>query len=249
MAAKLIVALAVATSVAAEAGYGGYGGAAYHPYGGSSYTYRSVQGLTGYHGLGKREAEPGYSTGVAFHPTGTSYTSRSPQGLRAYSAPYHYIGKRSASYGGYGPALAHHAYGGVSYTSRSPQGLSYRSHHGKRSAEPSYGGYGGYGYGYARASSASVRVSRKEPYGGHSYGYDIHNIGKRSAEASYYHGGASSFVAESRPLYSYGYGVSHLGKRSAEPGYFGGYSGYGSGASYQRVSRPYSHYGVSVHHG
>ena len=39
-----VQALAVATSVAAEAGYGGYGGAAaaYHPYGGSSYTYRDT---------------------------------------------------------------------------------------------------------------------------------------------------------------------------------------------------------------
>ena len=40
-----VQALAVATSVAAEAGYGGYGGAAYHPYGGSSYTYRDTMYL------------------------------------------------------------------------------------------------------------------------------------------------------------------------------------------------------------
>ena len=40
-----VQALAVATSVAAEAGYGGYGDAAYHPYGGSSYTYRDTMYL------------------------------------------------------------------------------------------------------------------------------------------------------------------------------------------------------------
>merc|ERR1711992_19130 len=78
----------------AEPGYG-YGGPgiASHHYGGSSYTYRSPQGL------GKREAEPGYGygygRGIAAHPYGgSSFTYRSPQGLR---------GKREAEpgYGSY----------------------------------------------------------------------------------------------------------------------------------------------------
>merc|ERR1712180_514296 len=103
---------------------------------------------------------------------------------------------------------------------------------------------------YAPASSASVRVSVDHPYSynpaHYNYGFDIHSIGKRSADASYgygpavafhgyggtsyearspqglrgyygYYGGASSFVNEHRPLYAYGYGVNHIGKRSAEP--------------------------------
>ena len=104
----------------------GYG-AAYHPYGGSSYTHRSVQGLTGYnsgyyghgygHGLYKREAdaEPSYGYGypaLSYHGYGgVSYEARSPQGLSGYYG--HGIGKRSADaepslgYGG-----AYHPYGG-----------------------------------------------------------------------------------------------------------------------------------------
>merc|ERR1711887_71134 len=60
MAVKIVaVVVTLASLAAAEPGYGG----AYHPYGGHSYTYRTTQGLTGYHGYygyGKREAEPGY---------------------------------------------------------------------------------------------------------------------------------------------------------------------------------------------
>merc|ERR1712168_1252955 len=60
-----------------------------------------------------------------------------------------------------------------------------------------------------------------------------------------HHGyGATSYVARS-PQGAYGHGFHHLGKRSAEPGY--GY--YHGGYSHQHVSRPYSHYGVSVNHG
>merc|ERR1711963_336565 len=62
-------------SADAEPGYGygiGYGLAAtaYHPYGGSSSTYRSTQGLSGYgygaYGYGKRSAEPGYGYGSGY---------------------------------------------------------------------------------------------------------------------------------------------------------------------------------------
>merc|ERR1712024_220510 len=58
---------------------GGYG---YNKYGaGTSYVYRSPQGLH------KREAEPSYGPAIAYHPAGygygagISYTDRSPQGL------------------------------------------------------------------------------------------------------------------------------------------------------------------------
>merc|ERR1719187_2249978 len=95
----------------------------------------------------------------------------------------------------------------------------------------------------------AVSFSNRSPQGlsGHRgyYGGYGHGIYKREAEASFY-GGASSYVAESRPYYNYGYGVRHH-KRSAEPSYYGGY--YGSGVSFQRVSRPYSGYGVDVYHG
>jgi len=135
----------------AEPGYGyGYGrGIAAHPYGGSSYTYRSPQGL------GKREAEPGYGygygRGIAAHPYGgSSFTYRSPQGL----------GKREAEpgYGYGGPGIAAHPYGGSSYTYRSPQGLR-----GKRDAEPSYGSYSFQNVrrvgGYGQLSAYDVRTN------------------------------------------------------------------------------------------
>merc|ERR1711942_252935 len=107
MAAKIVaVVAALATVVAGEPGYG-YGGVAYHSYGGSSYTHRSPQGLHGgygYHGYGKRsaEAEPGYGYGHA-----VSYTHRSPQGLHGHYGGYGYggyYGKRSAEPGYYGGA-------------------------------------------------------------------------------------------------------------------------------------------------
>jgi len=250
------VALAVASCVAAEASLG-YGGAI-HPYGGSSYTFRSVQGLTGGHYghyLGKREA--GYSTGLALHPTGTSYSNRSPQGLRALYAPaalyHHGLGKRSASY--YGPGLAFHGYGATSYEARSPQGLQvHRGYYhglGKRSAEPGY-------YGPARAfhSYGGSSYEARSPQGLRAYGYH-HGIGKRSAEPGYFGGyyaapssAASVRVSVAEPYshanYNYGYDIHHLGKRSAEPGYFGGY--YGSGRSHVSESRPLFSYGYGIHH-
>merc|ERR1711887_212046 len=179
-----------------------------------------------------------YGPGVAHHGYGaTSYVARSPQGAHGYYHGLHHFGKRSAepSYGyHYGPAIANHGYGGSSYVARSTQGI------GKRSAEPGYGyHYGGYSHQH---------VSR--PYS--HYGLNVHHgIGKRSAEPSFgyhygpavaHHGyGATSYVARS-PQGARGY--HHYGKRSAEPSY--GY--YHGGYSHQHVSRPYSHYGVSVHH-
>merc|ERR1711942_147728 len=115
MAAKIVAV------VAGEPGYG-YGGVAYHSYGGSSYTHRSPQGLHGGygynpaqytygynigHGYGKRsaDAEPGYGYGHA-----VSYTHRSPQGLHGYYGAYGYginhYGKRSADAGYYGYGVA-----------------------------------------------------------------------------------------------------------------------------------------------
>merc|ERR1711887_478997 len=50
MAAKIVALVAALATVAAgEPGYG-YGGVAYHSYGGSSYTHRSPQGLHGHYG-------------------------------------------------------------------------------------------------------------------------------------------------------------------------------------------------------
>merc|ERR1712058_58833 len=100
MAAKIVSVVAALATLAA--GEPGYGGVAYHPYGGSSYTHRSPQGLHGY--LHKREAEASYGYGTAYHPYGGySYTHRSPQGLHGY------LHKREAdaSYGyNYGPSSA-----------------------------------------------------------------------------------------------------------------------------------------------
>merc|ERR1712168_1633223 len=143
MAAKILSGGATLATLAA--GEPGYGGVAYHPYGGSSYTHRSPQGLHGHYGgygyFGKRsaDAEPGYGYAHA-----VSYTHRSPQGLHGHYGGYGYgayYGKRSAEPGyGYGHAL--------SFTHRSPQGLhghyggyGYGGYYGKRSAEPGY--YGG----------------------------------------------------------------------------------------------------------
>merc|ERR1711922_90135 len=97
--------------------------------------------------------------------------------------------------------------------------------------------------------------------GGGYYGGYGHGIYKREAEASFgygstagYHpGGGISYSNRSpqglsayRGYGGYGYGHGNY-KRSAEPSYYGGY--YGSGVSFQRVSRPYSGYGVDVYHG
>merc|ERR1712106_32902 len=111
MAAKIVaVVVTLASLAAAEPGYG-YGGVAYHPYGGSSYTHRSPQGLHGHyggygygHGYGKRsaDAEPGYGGygGVAYHPYGgSSSVYRTTQGLTGHYGGYGYghgYGKRSA---------------------------------------------------------------------------------------------------------------------------------------------------------
>merc|ERR1711878_78527 len=63
---------------------GGYGYNTYGP--GTSYVYRSPQGLH------KREAEPSYGPAIAYHPAGygygagISYTDRSPQGLHKREA-------------------------------------------------------------------------------------------------------------------------------------------------------------------
>merc|ERR1711963_1007397 len=107
-------------SADAEPGYGygiGYGLAAtaYHPYGGSSSTYRSTQGLSGYgyggYGYGKRSAEPGYGYG-----SGYSFVAQSRpyyHGSYGYNINHSY-GKRSAE-PGYG--YAGYGYGG-SYSSQ-----------------------------------------------------------------------------------------------------------------------------------
>merc|ERR1711942_491555 len=175
MAAKIVaVVAAFATVAAGEPGYG-YGGVAYHSYGGSSYTHRSPQGLHGgygYYGYGKRsaEAEPGYGYGHGYGAASV-YVSQADHGYGYNPAQYTYgynivhgYGKRSADTEpgyGYGKRAAEPGYGhAVSYCHRSPQGV--------------HGHYGGYGYG----------------------GY----YGKRSAEPGYY-GGASSFVHQSRPYY------------------------------------------------
>merc|ERR1711887_269954 len=97
MAAKIVaVVAALATVVSGEPGYG-YGGVAYHSYGGSSYTHRSPQGLHGHYG--------GYGYGHA-----VSYTHRSPQGVHGHYGGYGYggyYGKRSAEPGYYGGASSY----------------------------------------------------------------------------------------------------------------------------------------------
>jgi hypothetical protein len=95
----------------------------------------------------------------------------------------------------------------------------------------------GYFYGYYPHAASHVEVAR--PYG--SYGYGIHHLGKREAEAeaepgygyygyypyhaAYYLPTAVSHTAVSTPFASYGYSTHAIGKRSAEaePGYFYGY--------------------------
>merc|ERR1712106_1223165 len=224
MAAKIVaVVVTLASLAAAEPGYG-YGGVAYHPYGGNSYTHRSPQGLHGHyggygygHGYGKRsaEAEPGYGYGHGYGAASV-YVSQADHGYGYNPAHYTYgynIHKRSAdAEPGYGYGHA------TSYTHRSPQGL-----HGH------YGGYGhgGYGHGYGKRSDDAGYYGGASSY--------VHQT------RPYYHG-------------SYGYGINHYGKRSADAGYlgYGGYGhgyGYGhGGSSYQHVNSPYSNYGVSVAH-
>merc|ERR1712241_1297860 len=130
----------------AEPGYG-YGGPgiASHPYGGSSYTYRSPQGL------GKREAEPGYGygygRGIAAHPYGgSSYTYRSSQGLGKRDAEpgYGYGGsyQRVTRIDGYDRQLTSYGVATNGYGASVDEARFGRL--GKREAEPGYGyGYGG----------------------------------------------------------------------------------------------------------
>merc|ERR1711928_133376 len=105
--------------------------------------------------------------------------------------------------------------------------------------ELGYGSTAGYhpGGGISYSNRSPQGLSAYRGYGGYGYG----RLYKRSAEPSYYYGGASSYVAESRPYYNYGYGVRHH-KRSAEPSYYGGAS------SYVAESRPYYNYGYGVRH-
>merc|ERR1711942_449811 len=89
MAAKIVAV------VAGEPGYG-YGGVAYHSYGGSSYTHRSPQGLHGgyrYYGYGKRsaEAEPGYGYGHGYgYGAASLYVSQADHGYGYNPAQYTY---------------------------------------------------------------------------------------------------------------------------------------------------------------
>merc|ERR1712214_192121 len=109
----------------AEPGYGYSGpGIAYHPYGGSSYEYRSPQGL------GKREPEPAYGYGGSYQRVTrvdgydgqlTSYGVRTSGNAGYVDEPRSGgLGKRDAEpgYGYYGPAIAAHPYGGSSFTYR-----------------------------------------------------------------------------------------------------------------------------------
>merc|ERR1711874_637303 len=175
MAVKILaVVLSLASLALAEPGYG-YG-AAYHPYGGYSYTHRSPQGLHGYHHhgyYGKREAEPSYGAASVYvaqadhgyHPSFYSYgfNSYGYNGYNGYNAGnYH---KREADpEPGYG--YGHHA---TSYYHRSPQGLHgyHHGYYGKREAEPSYSGYhGGYHGGVSYQYVSRPYVSR--PYSHYS---------------------------------------------------------------------------------
>merc|ERR1712241_1054035 len=142
MAAKIVLVLALSACALADPSYYGYGGHRGYGYGGTSYEYRSPQGL------GKREAEPGYGYGGSYQRVTrldgydgqfTTYGVRtSGYGASVDEPKFGRLGKREAEpgYGYGGPGIAYHPYGGSSYEYRSPQGL------GKREAEPAYG-YGG----------------------------------------------------------------------------------------------------------
>merc|ERR1711884_950044 len=173
MAAKIVLVLALSACALADPSYYGYGGYRGYGYGGTSYEYRSPQGL------GKREAEPGYGYGGSYQRVTrldgydsqfTTYGVRtSGYGASVDEPKFGRLGKRDAEPGygyGYGRGIAAHP-DGLSYTYRSPQGL------GKREAEPGYG-YGGPGIAY-------------HPYGGASYEYRSPQglRGKREAEPSY----------------------------------------------------------------
>merc|ERR1712106_463002 len=189
MAAKIVaVVVTLASLAAAEPGYG-YGGVAYHPYGGSSYTHRSPQGLHGHyggygygHGYGKRsaEAEPGYGYG------------------NGYGAASVYVSQADHGYG-YHPA--HYTYG-------------YNIHKRSADAEPGYG----YGHGTRSADAgyyggASSYVHQSRPYYHGSYGYGINHYDKRSADAGYLgyggYGVAGSYQQVNRPYSAYGVSVAH----------------------------------------
>merc|ERR1711981_881444 len=126
MAVKILAVLSLASLALAEPGYG-YG-AAFHPYGGHSYTHRSPQGLHGYHHrgyYGKREAEPEPSYAAVYvaqidhgyHPTSYSYgfNTHDYNGYNGYNAGYYHKREAEAE-----PGYGHHA---TSYYHRSPQGL------------------------------------------------------------------------------------------------------------------------------
>ncbi len=121
--------------------YGYLNGVAGHP-DGTSYTYRSVQGI------GKRsaDAEP-VADADAYYHYGYPYAY-------GYGYPYAY---------GYGYPVA------TSYEARSPQGLGKRSADAEPEAEAdAYYGYPyAYGYGYPRAYSYSNFYG----YHGYPYGY------------------------------------------------------------------------------
>merc|ERR1711970_702760 len=154
----------------------------------------------------------------------------------------------------YGPALAHHAYGGVSYEARSPQGLrSYGyGHHGlyKRSADASYGpalAYHAYG---------GVSYEARSPQGLRSYGYGHHGLYKRSADASYgghaYHPyGGSSYTYRSPQGLHGGYSHHGLYKRDADASYHHGYGGSASvrvyGADHHSYHPAEYNYGFDIH--
>merc|ERR1712106_996174 len=175
MAAKIVaVVVTLASLAAAEPGYG-YGGVAYHPYGGSSSVYRTTQGLTGHyggygygHGYGKRsaEAEPGYGYGHGYGAASV-YVSQADHGYGYNPAQYTYgynIRKRSADAGYYGGASSYVHQTRPYYHGSYGYGIN---HYGKRSADAGYLGYGGYGY---RAVAGSYQqVSR--PYS--SYGVSV----------------------------------------------------------------------------
>merc|ERR1711884_525394 len=225
MAAKIVLVLALSACALADPSYYGYGGYRGYGYGGTSYEYRSPQGL------GKREAEPGYGYGGSYQRVTrldgydsqfTTYGVRtSGYGASVDEPKFGRLGKRDAEPGygyGYGRGIAAHP-DGLSFTYRSPQGV------GKREAEPGYG-YGGPGIAY-------------HPYGGASYEYrSPQGLGKREAEPGYgYYGPAIAAHPYGGSSFTYRSPQGLRGKREAEPSY-GGYS-------FQNVRRgQYSAYDV-----
>ncbi len=229
---QLLSCLFAASSASGYYGYGGPG-IARHPYGGTSYVGRTVWGFPGGY-RHKREAEAdaepgygyggyggygyggyGYGGGVAAHPYGgSSYVGRTVWG----------IGKRSAPAPAPAPekeekAYAKHPKGGLSFVGRTVWGFPSAPKH-KREAEPSYGSYGGYGYGAGVAA---------HPYGGSSYvgrtvwGFPGGYRHKREAEPSYGYGGYGGYgYGGGVAAHPYG-GSSYVGRTVW--GFPGGYRG------------------------